>query len=151
MTNRSTENLIRSLLAGQRFAVLATQGGGAPYTSLVAFAVSPDLRHLFFPTRSGTRKFANLEASPQVALLVDNRSNSADDYRTAAALTVIGLTSVESTPDENERRSSLLQRHPSLLGFLGEPDCRIACVTITEYRLVTQFEATTVLDPRQQN
>lgn len=141
-------NLIRQLLDDQRFAVLATQGGGAPYTSLVAFAVSPDLKLLFFPTRSGTRKFANLEATPQVALLVDNRSNSADDYRKAAALTVIGLTSV--TPDEHAdgRRALLLSRHPSLLGFLGEPDCRIACVTVTEYRLVTQFEATTLLDPR---
>lgn len=97
MTNRSTADLIRSLLAEQRFAVLATQGGGAPNSSLA----------------------------------VDNRTNSADDYRGAAALTVMGLTSVDPTPGEMDRRSFLLQRHPTLLAFWAS---RIAASPATRSR-----------------
>ncbi len=139
--------IIQALLADQRFAVLATQGEDAPYTSLVAFAVTPDLRRLMFPTRAGTRKFTNLEANPQVALLVDDRSNSAEDYRNAAALTIIGKVGVEHGPQEDQHRERLLDRHLTLAGFLAEPDCRIAVVDVVEYRLVTQFEAVVRLDP----
>ncbi len=139
--------LIESLLADQRFAALATQGGEVPYTSLVAFAVTPDLRRVVFPTRAGTRKFANLEANPRVALLVDNRSNSADDYRNAAALTVIGSVRTECGPEADEGRKLLLARHPILADFLAAPDGRIATVAVAEYLLVTNFEAVVRLDP----
>ncbi len=134
-------------MTAQRFAALATQGGDVPYTSLVAFAVTPDLRRVVFPTRTGTRKFANLEANPRVALLVDNRSNSPDDYRNAAALTVIGSVRSECGLEADEGRQLLLARHPILSAFLAAPDGRIATVTVAEYLLVTNFEAVTKLDP----
>lgn len=140
-------SIVRTLLADQRFAVLATQGGDAPYASLVAFAITPDLRYLLFPTRAGTRKFTNLEANRQVALLVDNRSNSDEDYRNAATLTVIGTVGVETGPEADAGRVLLRARHPALAGFLAEPDCRIAAVGVAEYLLVTRFEAVVRLDP----
>jgi hypothetical protein len=139
--------LVESLLAEQRFAALATQGGGAPYTSLVAFAATPDLRRMLFPTRAGTQKFANLEAEPRVALLVDNRSNSADDYRNAAAVTAIGSVHLEGGPEADDGRTLLRARHPMLSDFLASTDCRIASVTVTQYLLVTRFEAVVRLDP----
>lgn len=139
--------LAEALLTNQRFAALATQGGDVPYTSLVAFAVTPDLRRVVFPTRAGTRKFANLESNPRVALLVDNRSNSADDYQNAAALTVIGSVRTECGPEADEGRRLLLARHPSLADFLAAPDGRIATVAVAEYLLVTHFEAVVRLEP----
>lgn len=145
--DRASWRLVASLLAEQRFAALATQDGAAPYTSLVAFAVSPDLRQMVFPTRAGTRKFAHLEANPQVALLVDNRTNSARDYQEAAALTVLGHVRLQHGPESVKRRDLLLARHPLLAGFLAETDCRIASVEIAEYRLVTRFETTVRLEP----
>ena len=142
--------IVQALLDVQRFAVLATQGGGAPYTSLVAFAVTPDLRRVMFPTRAGTRKFTNLEANPRVALLVDNRVNSAEDYRNAAAVTVIGAVGFKTGPETDHGRALLLARHPTLAGFLAEPDCRIAMVDVAEYLLVTRFETVVRLDPAAQ-
>ena len=115
----------------------------------MAFAVSPDLRTLFFPTRSGTRKFTNLHGTPRVALLVDNRANTEADYRSAAALTVMGAVSLQGGRAGDEGRRLLAARHASLAGFLSEPDCCIAAVTVTEYRLVTQFERVAVLDPQR--
>ncbi len=146
MDNTSWQ-LVESLLAEQRFAALATQGGGAPYTSLVAFAATPDLRRILFPTRAGTQKFANLEAEPRVALLVDNRSNSADDYRNAAAVTAIGSVRLEGGREADDGRALLLARHPMLEDFLAQSDCRIASVTVAQYLLVTRFEAVVRLDP----
>ena len=139
---------LEKILAGQRFAVLATQGTDAPYASLVCFAATPDLRRLLFPTRSGTRKFAHLEACPRVALLIDNRSNEARDYREAVAVTALGEVSLDpGGQEEGERRALLRARHADLAGFLAEPDCRIAAVNVSEYRLVTRFEQVTLLDP----
>ena len=46
----SPRERLRELDALQRHAVLATEGDGKPYTSLVAFALSPDGAALLFPT-----------------------------------------------------------------------------------------------------
>jgi hypothetical protein len=139
--------ILRKLLAEQPFAVLATQGEGAPYTSLVCIAESADLRWIIFPTRSGTRKFANLETCPQVALLADNRSNRASDFQDAVAVTIIGSARVDHGDEEPRLAALLLAKHPQLAGFLAEPDCRIAAVRVKEYCMVTRFEQMTRLDP----
>ncbi len=138
---------VESLLNIQRFAALATQGGGAPYTSLVAFAATPDLRQIVFPTRAGTQKFANLESEPRVALLVDNRSNTTGDYSNAIAVTAIGRVHIADGPGAEDGRGLLLARHPMLAEFLALADCRIAAITVSHYLLVTRFESVTRLDP----
>ncbi|MCE9616002.1 MAG: pyridoxamine 5'-phosphate oxidase family protein [Lentisphaerae bacterium] len=127
--------------------MLATQGLGHPYTSLVAFVALPDLRQILFPTRAGTRKFDNLKANPHVSLLIDNRSNSIADYRDAIAITVIGSASVATSHPAPDSRARLLDRHPSLEVFLSDVDCRFATVDVSEYRLVTRFEEVTILKP----
>lgn len=137
---------LRKLLGSQPFAVLATQGGGEPYTSLVAFAATPDLSAIIFPTRAGTRKFDNLGENPRVALLIDNRTNSSSDYRDAIAVTAIGIAAAQPVSRGRHRRL-LTAKHPSLAAFLAEPDCRIAVVRVSEYRLVTKFERVRVIRP----
>jgi len=51
---------LRDLLMKQRFGVVATHSNGKPYTSLVAFAATDDLRDLIFVTSNETRKFKNI-------------------------------------------------------------------------------------------
>ena len=58
----------------ERFAVLASQEEGRPYASLVAYALSPDLRTVIFATPKNTRKYKNIVKVDHVALLIDNRS-----------------------------------------------------------------------------
>ena len=70
---------LRALLEEQQLAVLATSEAGRPYTSLVAFAVTPDLDAILFATERATRKHANLTTEPRVALLVDNRAHRERD------------------------------------------------------------------------
>lgn len=72
--------VIRRLLSGQKLGVLATRETRSPYQNLVAFAVSGDLRHIYFATAAETRKHANLIRFPRVSMLFDNRSNAAADF-----------------------------------------------------------------------
>ncbi|MBF0327536.1 MAG: pyridoxamine 5'-phosphate oxidase family protein [Nitrospirae bacterium] len=64
----------------QLHAVLATVSGNEPYTSLVAYAVTPDMKGLVFATPSATRKFRNLMKNTKVSLLIDSRSGTAGNY-----------------------------------------------------------------------
>lgn len=145
--NIASWQLVESLFREQTFAALATQTADAPYASLVAFAVTPDLRRLVFPTRAGSRKGANLNVNPRVALLVDNRTNSDRDYHDATAVTVIGSAGFACGAEADGLRKLLLERHPRMAGFLAESDCLIAVVEVTGYLVVTRFETVTKLDP----
>ncbi len=60
---------LKTLDAHGHFAVLATDDNGRPYTSLVAYALTPDMRQLVFATPKKTRKYANIIRSSNVALL----------------------------------------------------------------------------------
>jgi nitroimidazol reductase NimA-like FMN-containing flavoprotein (pyridoxamine 5'-phosphate oxidase superfamily) len=72
--------ILSSLFASQKLAVLSSFGNEQPYASLVAFAFTEDLQHLIFATTRSTRKFANLSSESRVALLIDNRSNTEKDF-----------------------------------------------------------------------
>jgi pyridoxine/pyridoxamine 5'-phosphate oxidase len=59
-----------AFVGSKRLAVVATvTPGGAPEAALVGFALTPD-RHLVFDTVAGTRKIANLQQNPRVAMVV---------------------------------------------------------------------------------
>lgn len=134
------EESVRGLLDSQRLAVLATQDGEQPYTSLVTLAASPDLRAVLFPTLRASRKFNNMEACPSVALLVDNRSNLESDLSQGIALTVLG-TATEVTGDERQALTKLyLAKHPKLQSFLDDPDCALVRVQVARYVLVSNFQ-----------
>lgn len=129
-----------SLLTEQRLAVLSTSLQGHPYTTLVAFAPSPDLRLIFFATPRSTRKFANLHTDTRVSLLVDNRSNRADDFRTAMAVTALGRAVELDGEELPVARGLYLARHPYLRGFVEAPTCALFAVEVRRYSLVRRFQ-----------
>ena len=81
---------LKEMFDKQRIGVLSTQKRNRPYASLVAFAVTDDLRNFVFATPRTTRKYCNIMASSRAALLIDNRSNKLSDFRKAMAVTVVG-------------------------------------------------------------
>lgn len=131
---------VAQLLASQRLAVLSTQGQEGPYSSLVAFIHSRDLHHIYFATSRTTRKYANLRAVPQVALLIDSRSNQSGDFHTAQAVTVIG----NAAPVDRETAASLrvgyIARHPYLEDFVNASSCELVDVQVARYILVERFQ-----------
>jgi uncharacterized pyridoxamine 5'-phosphate oxidase family protein len=136
MSNPSeAKELLRQTVGAQRFAVLSTLSDQQPYSNLVAFAVSDDLRHIIFATNRDTQKYRNILSNSKIALLIDNRSNSQSDFTRALAITVIGIAG-EITGDESGKlMQSYLDKHPSLGEFLQRPDIAIIRVLVTDYIL----------------
>jgi len=131
---------LKNLLESQPLAVLATQNNGNPYANLVAFAFSDDLKSLFFATTRATRKYANLTADHRVAMLVDNRSNQATDFRQAKAVTVSGRAEEIDKKREKKFLDIYLTRHPQLKEFVTAPSCAFLRISVDTYYLVTRFQ-----------
>ena len=135
-----TQAVIRRLLAGQKLGVLATREPRSPYQSLVAFAVSRDLKHVYFATGVDTRKHANLIRFPQVSMLFDNRRNAAADFNRGIAVTALGRAEEVKTRTRKEVLGLYLRKHPTLDGFIKSPSCRMFQVKVRTYILVTEFQ-----------
>jgi len=132
--------VIGRLLAGQKLGVLATREPRSPYLSLVAFAVSRDLRNVYFATEVDTRKHANLIRFPDVSMLLDNRRNAAADFDRGIAVTALGRAGEVKARSRKEVLGLYLRKHPTLEGFVKSPSCRIFQVRVKTYILVTQFQ-----------
>ena len=125
--------LLRELLGSQRLCVLATQGGGQPYGSLVAFAQTEGISALLFATGRRSRKYANLSANPRVALIVDSRSNADTDFSQALAVTATG-SAHELHGNERDRMARVyLEKHPSLVRFVASAETALCRVDVDEY------------------
>lgn len=140
---RSIEDKLKELLFSQRLGVLATQRGEGPYTSLVAFACSEDLRHIAFATPRTTRKFANILSNSRVSFFVDNRSNEASDFREA-----IGVTASGSVREIRKNRNYgllklYLGKHPQLESFLYSRTCGFLCIDVESFYFVERFQNVT--------
>ena len=133
------ENL-KGLFASQRLAVLATQSEGQPYTSLVAFTASEDLKRLFFATTRTTRKYANLNADSRVAMLIDNRSNQATDFRWAKAVTATGTAEELAGHEREEASKRYLVKHPHLEEFVSSPNCALLRISVDRYCVASSFQ-----------
>jgi nitroimidazol reductase NimA-like FMN-containing flavoprotein (pyridoxamine 5'-phosphate oxidase superfamily) len=134
-----TSGLVRSLLASQRFAVIATESEGQPYSNLVAFAEADNLRSLLFVTGRDTKKYSNTIASKRVAVLVDNRTNQPSDLDKAVAVTALGTIEEVSTDYKGYLSAIYLSKHPQLEGFLRNPSSALMRVAVIDY-IVAGFE-----------
>ena len=131
---------LKKLFKKQKLAVLTTHKNGQPYSSLVAFAVTEDLKHIIFATSRSTRKYEHFSSDGRVALLIDNRTNKVADFHSAIAVTAVG-TAME--PDENIRQQlaqRYLAKHPHLKDFVQSPTCALVQVSVKTYYVVRTFQ-----------
>jgi nitroimidazol reductase NimA-like FMN-containing flavoprotein (pyridoxamine 5'-phosphate oxidase superfamily) len=142
----TTESALRELFASQRLAVLATcEEGEQPYANLMAFAVSDDLKSLLLATSRSTRKYANLDADPRVALLIDSRTHQASDIHKAMAVTVLGDAEEVAGAERDRLLRIYLDKHPNLEAFASAPSCALFRVNVRSYYLVRRFQEVTEL------
>jgi nitroimidazol reductase NimA-like FMN-containing flavoprotein (pyridoxamine 5'-phosphate oxidase superfamily) len=124
-----------------RFGVLATSDKGKPYTSLIAFALTPNRRTLIFATPKATSKYENMISEPAVSILLDNRSQEAEDVHRAQAVTLLGTAKdVIIDAQKAEYRTLLLERHPELAAFIDEPGTSLIAVTLQQAVHVANFQ-----------
>ncbi len=146
---QKTKESLASLLDSQKLAVLSTYSGGQPYVSLVAFAASDDLDHLFFVTARATRKFTNILEHPQIALLVDNRSNKESDFGEASAVTILGKARELTGGGREMQLKIYLKKHPYLEEFATSSTSAIVQVQVKTFILVDRFQEVTELQIQQ--
>ena len=137
---RSHMEILRDLLESQLLGVLATHHDGEPYTSLVGFAVTEDLKQMLFATGKTTRKRANLVADARASMLVDNRTNSPADFTEASAATAVGVVEEVSGAGRSEFDRLFLAKHPQLESFVHSPSCVRLRLRVSVYMVVTHFQ-----------
>jgi len=140
--NESVEirEIIQNLLQRQRLAVLSTQMPGRPYSNLVAFAATQDLRYILIATTRATRKYANVSAEPRVSLLIDDRSNKETDFGETSAVTVLGVAEEVLGPERERYLQIYLKKHPYLMDFVSAPTCALIRVKVERFIMVTRFQ-----------
>jgi heme iron utilization protein len=139
MDDASLRQILRGLFTSQKLAVLATYGDDQPYCSLMAFAVSDDLKHIIVATKRHTHKYANIQQHPRLSLLVDNRKNQVDDFQQAVAVTILA-EATELEPAEYEQFLNLyLFKHPYMRSFCQSPDCALLKLEVNLYLVVSAF------------
>ncbi len=139
MQENQVKKDIMELLNSQRLGVLATYGSDYPYVTIVGFAVADDLSYILFATFRDTRKYENIQINPRVSMLIDNRSNRAEDFSNAQALTILGTCEEVEEDEKYELMSLYLRRNPNLMEFVSDPNCAIIKVKIDKYILVSRF------------
>lgn len=138
---------LRAMDAKEPFAVLATNENGRPYTSLISFAVTPDLKKVIFATPKNTRKFKNLVDTKDVAVLIDNRSKKNKGFIETQAITILG----KAAPQKRGRSwleyaGMFLKKHPELEEFVNASTTALIVVDITSCIHVGNFQTITVMD-----
>jgi heme iron utilization protein len=139
------ELLLRKLFSNQLLAVLGTQSQAGPYGSLVAFYATDDLKYLVFATARSTRKYDNLTSTPQVAMVIDNRSNKEGDFQEAIAVTAVGKAKEVESSEKEQLQTLYLAKHPCLFDFVQTPACALLKIEAETYYIVRQFQQVTEL------
>jgi nitroimidazol reductase NimA-like FMN-containing flavoprotein (pyridoxamine 5'-phosphate oxidase superfamily) len=141
--------ILNTLLTTQRLAVVATVMRGRPYTSLVAFAASEDLRRVVFCTTRATTKYRNLSEEPNVSVLIDSRTHSVEDFATGAAVTAIGKAAELPASVAGPTVERFLRKHSHLEAFVRSPSTALCSVEVEKYYLVTRFQHVVEMDVTQ--
>jgi len=139
-SEQKLEDTLRNMFRTQYLAVLATQNAGQPYTSLVAFAATDDLKQLLFATDRSTRKYANLMSDARAAMLIDDRSNRPDDIAHAMAVTATGTTEILSGDTADRLRALYRTKHPQLEEFMSASSTAFISLNVDRYFAVCRFQ-----------
>jgi nitroimidazol reductase NimA-like FMN-containing flavoprotein (pyridoxamine 5'-phosphate oxidase superfamily) len=140
IVNEEARKKLERVLRTQKLGVLATRESSGPYQNLVAFAASDDLKHIYFATAAGTRKYANLGRYSEVSMLLDDRSNAPADFHQGTAVTALGRAEEVGPRSKARIRDLYLKKHPDLEEFIRSPACRLFQIRVRQYIIVTEFQ-----------
>lgn len=147
MREETVKNKIRLMVESQATGVLTTVMDRQPYTSLVAFSYSPDLKQIYFATPNNTTKYRNLSDNPNISLIIDSRICNPKDFSRSQAITVMG----EAHELSGENRSRMLESHaarlPGLAGFFSSPSMAMFRIDVRAYVVADGLTEVAVYHP----
>jgi nitroimidazol reductase NimA-like FMN-containing flavoprotein (pyridoxamine 5'-phosphate oxidase superfamily) len=141
----SLRKSLKNLFSKQKLATLATSKSEQPYTSLVAFVPTDNLRTILFATGKSSTKYSNIVANRKVSMLVDNRTNRVTDFYKGMAVTVVGQAQELEADKRTRYLKRYLKKHPYLGEFVKSPNCGLLRINVESYRIVTRFQDVTEL------
>jgi nitroimidazol reductase NimA-like FMN-containing flavoprotein (pyridoxamine 5'-phosphate oxidase superfamily) len=137
----SVPERLRFLNETERHAVLATACENKPYTSIVAFALTQDMKGVLFATPKNTRKYRNIIKNNHVAVLIDNRNNTDKAYMGAESVSILGTAKpVRRGKRWLELSRVFVRKHPALKEFVRAPSTGLILVEATHCVHVSQFQ-----------
>jgi len=141
MINLEAQKRINKVLDSQTIAVLGTSNKDEPYSCLVGFAISEDLKELVFATMRQRLKYKNMIANPRVTLMIDDRDTQASDFNDTTSITIVGSAKDITGEERGKYATMLLQRQPALTEFVNTEDCAIMRVAVDKIYVVSEFES----------
>lgn len=126
---------MKALARKKSMCVLATDSGGRPYCSLMAYVTDEDCGEIYMVTHRNTQKYKNLLRNPAVSLLIDSRDDA--PRQRVNALTVEG--SFEKIAEDAKRarvKKRLLKAHPHLADFVNQADAEVLCIKVDAFLLL---------------
>ncbi|UCF87085.1 MAG: pyridoxamine 5'-phosphate oxidase family protein [Nitrospiraceae bacterium] len=127
----------------QRHAVLATTSKDMPYTSLIAYALTPDME-IIFATPKNTQKYRNILNNSSIAILIDTRSNTDRGYLGAEAITALGTAHPVRRGEKWKKLVQVfLKKHSQLAGFIDAPSTALILVKVSRCVHVSRFQVVT--------
>ncbi len=135
-----TKTYIEKILKSSRFAVLATEGDGQPYTSFIAITPMENYCALIFATYRNTQKYRNLTRNGKVALLVESGNSGNATQQDSFVLTAFGHVEEIRTEDLKSVFNAHLEWHPDLLSFMHSEDCALVRIKVDTYQVVRSID-----------
>lgn len=129
--------------------VLAMLRKAYPYTCLVAFAATDDLKHLIFATNRETHKYKDLVKDSRVSVLVDNNTNRAKDIRQSMAVTALGEAKETYEAERMQLLKCYLRKQPHMKKFACAPNTALFKITVSKYFIVSDFQKVQEYIPAQ--
>lgn len=140
--NSNLKATLKKLLKNSLYGVLATQYKSQPYTSLLAYAFTDDLRNIIFVTPQTTRKYKLLNNCKRVAFQIDNRANSPVNIMHIESITATGQAHQIKLESLEYKKffKILMKRHSYLKEFIESPSCCIFSINVVRYFHVIRFQ-----------
>ena len=132
---------MKSLIREKDICVLATDAGGKPYCSLMAYVNDESCHEIYMVTLRNSKKFKNLMENPVVSLLIDSREKKPPSQQ--QALTVEGsFYLIKNEDKQTSIREMIRKAHPHLNYFIDDKEAEIFCIKAEFFMLVNAFNET---------
>lgn len=139
-SKKTVEEAVRYLCQDELFGVLATTGKDQPYTSLISFASTDDMKYILFSTPTETRKYNFIKEHEKVSVLVDNRSEGFKNLNKISAVTAIGRARVAEKEESAVWEELIIRKHPNLEQFVKSKTTSTIVIEVSSYIYVRRFQ-----------
>ena len=147
------ENLVglRDLLASRKVAALGTLHGGAPYVSMVPFALLGDGSAFLIHVSELSAHTQDMLTDPRVSLLITASESAETLPQELARLTVLGQASQidEEAAEHAPAKARYLERFPDSEPMFGFGDFSLFAIRPAAFRWIGGFAGAQSLSPEE--